>query len=72
MSPTTKPDLTALFRSGNEIQRACQAAARQVAIEHKALGFPLVIWRDGEVVHVAPEDIEILPDPYASSASTVT
>lgn len=50
-----------IFEEGTPIDRALQRAARTAAIEHKREGVPLVIWRDGEVVLVPPEEIEI-PD----------
>ena len=31
--------------------------------EHKRLGQPIVIWKDGKVVKVAPEDIKVPPYP---------
>ena len=33
-------------------------AGREARRRHKALGHPIVIWRDGKVVEVPPEDIE--------------
>jgi hypothetical protein len=32
---------------------------------HKCLGNPIAVWRDGKVVIVPPEEIEIPPDPFA-------
>ena len=31
--------------------------------EHKRLGQPIVVWRDGKVVKIAPEEIKIPPYP---------
>lgn len=42
-----------------EITRALQEGGRAARREHKALGFPIVIWRDGRVVEVPPEEIEV-------------
>jgi len=43
------------------IEAALRRAAREAAILHKRAGVPLVIWKDGKVVNVPPEEIEI-PD----------
>lgn len=32
---------------------------------HKRIGNPIAVWRDGKVVIVPPEEIEIPPDPFA-------
>lgn len=42
-----------------EITEALQEAARDAWRRHKALGHPIVIWRDGKVVTVPPEEIEV-------------
>ncbi len=54
-----RPDIGQLFESRTEIMHALRAAARDAAIEHKRLGIPLVIWRDGRTVLVPPEEIVI-------------
>lgn len=41
---------------------ALRRAGRQVAITHKKMGWSLVDWRDGKVVTVPPEEIEIPPE----------
>jgi len=40
-------------------EEALKAAVAKVIKEHKQLGLPLVIWRDGKVVHVPPEELEV-------------
>ncbi len=45
----------------SQITEALQQAARDAWRRHKALGQPIVVWRDGEVIVVSPEEIEILP-----------
>ena len=52
-------DIGELFRDGTEIDRALARAVAAARREHKLLGFPMVDWRDGRVVVVLPEEIEI-------------
>ena len=48
-----------LFDEGTPIDLALEDAARDARRLHKALGHPMATWRDGGVVWVQPEDIEI-------------
>jgi hypothetical protein len=38
--------------------RALEEAVAGVIAEHKRLGLPLAVWRDGKVVHISPEEAE--------------
>jgi predicted ABC-type ATPase len=42
-----------------EITAALHEAARDARRKHKAFGVPLVIWRDGRVVEIPPEEIVV-------------
>lgn len=50
------------IRDGDALDRAIIAARRRVILRHRQLGVPLVIWRDGNVVEVAPENVELPAD----------
>ncbi len=54
-----------LYRDGKEIEKIFQLAVREALIMHKRIGNPIATWRDGKVVIVPPEEIEIPPDPFA-------
>ena len=47
--------------------QAVNRAARDAHLMHKQLGVPLVVWRDGKVVEIPPE--EIIVDPPEEPAS---
>ena len=53
------PTLDELFEDGRAIDEALREAARDARRFHKALGNPMATWRDGEVVWVQPEDIQV-------------
>lgn len=55
-------DIDALMRDGTRIDAAMSEAVRQAALRHKQLGFPLVVWRDGQVVEIPPDEI-VIPEP---------
>ena len=43
----------------SEVMEIFAQAGREAYARHRALGIPIVIWRDGKVVEVPPEEIEI-------------
>ncbi len=43
----------------SEVMEIFNRAGREALARHKALGIPAVIWRDGKVVEVPPEEIEV-------------
>jgi len=47
------------LRDGDAIDRAIVATHRRVILRHRQLNVPLVIWRDGKVVEVSPDSIEL-------------
>lgn len=61
-----KLDPETMVRDGAAIDRAIIAARRRVIRRHRQLGIPLVIWRDGRVIEVAPESVD-LPESDADT-----
>jgi hypothetical protein len=47
------------FKDTEAVQRAAAQAVRDALRRHKEAGVGAVIWRDGEVVIVPPEEIEV-------------
>jgi len=60
-------DIAMLFEEGEPIDEALAQAGRDARLKHKQLGVPLVVWRDGQVVEIPPE--EIVVDPPESSGA---
>lgn len=58
----SEPTLKELFEDGRAIDEALREAARDARRLHKALGNPMATWKDGQVVWVQPEDIDIDDD----------
>jgi hypothetical protein len=54
-----------LRRDAKEIEKVFRLAVREALIMHKRIGNPVATWKDGKVVIVPPEEIEIPPDPFA-------
>jgi hypothetical protein len=56
MNQTNKPTPRGFLRQ--EALQALREAVWGVIVEHKRLGMPLAIWRDGKVVEISPEEAE--------------
>ncbi|MDQ2799404.1 MAG: hypothetical protein M3Y13_07150 [Armatimonadota bacterium] len=59
MSRDETNQLAKNLRNGTRIDRALQRSVREALLEHKRLGQEIVVWCDGKVVIVPPEEIEI-------------
>lgn len=59
MQETVKKDIGRLFNDREGMDRALSKAVRQALLQHKRAGNPVATWRDGKVVWVEPEEIEI-------------
>ena len=58
-APRAKVDITAILRDRTQVDRAIERAVREARLMHKKLGNPIAEWRDGRVVIVPPEEIEL-------------
>ncbi len=54
-----KPDPQVIFTTPGLVDAAMRKAAHQAVRRHKLLGESIAVWRDGKVVIVPPEEIEI-------------
>ena len=52
-------DVHAICEDRQEIDRALDRAERSARLRHKQLGVPLVVWQDGKVVEIPPEEIVV-------------
>lgn len=60
MEPEPKPkkDISRIFaEDGDLILEALKQGVRDAMIRHKELGLPVVIYRDGKIEWVMPEDL---------------
>ena len=64
-----KRDPARVLADGDALDRAMVAARRRVILRHRQLGIPLAIWRDGQVVEVSADSVE-LPDDEAFHAAS--
>jgi hypothetical protein len=50
------------FEQAEAIEQVLQAAVQQALAVHKKLGHRIVVWKDGKVVIVPPDEIVISPE----------
>ena len=60
-------DIDQIFEDGTAIDQAVSDAVRDALLFHKRMGNPIATWRDGKVVWIPPEQIEV-DDPAAPRA----
>lgn len=66
-----EPTVKELFDDGRAIDEALREAARDARRLHKALGNPMATWKDGQVVWVQPEDIQVEDEGHDSHARRI-
>jgi hypothetical protein len=57
------PDLDAILDDTDRIEAALQQAVQSALRDHKRAGNSIAVWRDGQVVWLAPEDIPVPLEP---------
>ncbi len=48
-----------IFKEGSPIDKALKKAVQQALVRHKQAGNPIVVWRDGKIVWLKPEEIPV-------------
>lgn len=59
MSSVRTKSLSELLADRTVIDKALRQGVRNAMLQHKQAGNPIVIWRDGKVVWVPAQEIEI-------------
>lgn len=54
-------DIERICSERSEIDKALDRAGRNARLRHKQLGVPLVVWQDGKIVEIPPEEIVVDP-----------
>jgi hypothetical protein len=52
-----KDKITEAFADPEKITKALAKGVRDALIKHKQAGNPIVVWRDGKIVLIKPEEI---------------
>jgi hypothetical protein len=54
-----KKTIDDIFAEGTLIDSALKLAGEKALLQHKKLGNPVALWRDGKVVWIPPEEIPL-------------
>lgn len=56
-----KPEKTIdeIFKEGSLIDKALKMAVQEALVQHKQAGNPIVVWRDGKIVWLKPDEISV-------------
>lgn len=57
MKKTPEKSINEIFAEGTLIDKALKQAVREAILQHKRAGNPIVVWRDGKMVWLKPEEI---------------
>lgn len=68
MSEREPKDVRQIMLDGTAVQRALRESRLRMLDRHKRLGNPIVVWKDGQVVWIPAEDIQI-PDAEAETGA---
>ena len=59
MNEQTNSSLAERFSSDERLTRLITKAVRDAVLDHKRAGNPIAVWRDGRVVIIPPEEIQM-------------
>ena len=62
----TRSDFEARWRDREGMEAAMWRGIRDALLRHKRLGESIAVWRDGRVVIVPPEEIEVDEEPVGA------
>jgi hypothetical protein len=68
--PANETKSERIWRLANDTEavgRALDRARNRAWRDHKLLGIPIVMWEDGHVVEIQPEDIPDIPEEDCAS-----
>ncbi len=65
MSKDQEINIAELLKDRPRVQDALRKAVQRAIRFHKLMGRPIVVWRDGKVVEIPPEEIVVDADVLA-------
>ncbi len=59
MKKKSEKTIDEIFKEGSLIDKALKKAVQEALVRHKQAGNPIVVWRDGKIVWLKPEEIPV-------------
>ena len=60
-----------ILKDRPRVQKALRDAVQKAIRFHKLMGQPIVVWKDGKVVEIPPEEIQLL-DEHSTNGTAKT
>ena len=57
MKKKSEKSIDEIFKEGSLIDKALKKAVQEALVRHKQAGNPIVVWRNGKIVWLKPEEI---------------
>jgi hypothetical protein len=71
MSKDQEIDVTERLKDRPRIRKALHDAVQKAFRFHKLMGHPLIVWRDGKVVEIPPEEIVLDDEPHTNGNGSI-
>jgi hypothetical protein len=62
MSNDQEINIPEILKDRPRVQKALRDGVQEAIRIHKLMGVPIVVWKDGKVVEIPPEQIELLDE----------
>lgn len=59
MNQSKEKTIDKIFADGTLIEIALKQAVQETLLRHKQAGNPIVVWREGKIVWISPEEIPV-------------
>ncbi len=59
MKKKSEKSIDEIFKEGTLIDKALKKAVQEALMLHKQAGNPIVVWRDGKIVWIKPDEIAV-------------
>ena len=69
MSAEKEINIPEILKDEPRVQKALRDAVQKAIRFHKFMGEPIVVWENGKVVEIPPEDIQLLDEPNSNGTS---
>jgi len=69
MTPRSASEIEAVMRDDKAVSQAFVASYRRTVLRHRHLGLPLVVWKDGQVVEVSADEVDLPAAPPAKRST---
>lgn len=69
MSAEKEINVPEILKDRPRVQKALRDAVQKAIRFHKLMGQPIVVWKDGQVVEIPPEEIQLLDEATSNGVA---